>query len=208
YVVERAHDAGKLTDAEFADYRGAHGWEAFERRIFVKEQVVGALDADLKRVPLGECIVIGTATDPYQPAERKFRVTRAVLRRLAQRVRASCTPALYACTPRCATASCRSSASIFLSWCRSTSARMHGRQGHRGSMRERCRAASRSCGANMDSGITPECSTAIDRPRCRCRVSSSCGAACPNCATRGGTPASARTLASSPRGNSRARTRN
>ncbi|HZE95003.1 MAG TPA: hypothetical protein VEZ49_09865, partial [Gemmatimonadales bacterium] len=38
YVVERAHDAGKLSDAEFADYRGAHGWEAFERRIFVKEQ--------------------------------------------------------------------------------------------------------------------------------------------------------------------------
>jgi len=84
YVVERAHDAGKLTDAEFADYRGAHGWEAFERRIFVKEQVVGALDADLKRVPLGETIVIGTATDPYQPAERRFRVTRAVLQRLAR----------------------------------------------------------------------------------------------------------------------------
>ena len=62
YVVERAHDAGKLTDAEFADYRGAHGWEAFEKRIFVKEQVVGALDADLKRVPLGACIVIGTAS--------------------------------------------------------------------------------------------------------------------------------------------------
>jgi DNA repair photolyase len=84
YVVERAHDAGKLTDAEFADYRGAHGWEAFERRIFVKEQVVGALDADLMRVPLGHTIVIGTATDPYQPAERRFRVTRAVLQRLAR----------------------------------------------------------------------------------------------------------------------------
>jgi DNA repair photolyase len=84
YVVERAHDAGKLTDAEFADYRGAHGWEAFERRIFVKEQVVGALDADLKRVRLGECIVIGTATDPYQPAERRFRLTRAVLQRLTR----------------------------------------------------------------------------------------------------------------------------
>ncbi|HXM39469.1 MAG TPA: radical SAM protein [Gemmatimonadales bacterium] len=84
YVVERAHDAGKLTDAEFADYRGAHGWEAFERRIFVKEQVVGALDADLKRVPIGATIVIGTATDPYQPAERRFRVTRAVLQRLAR----------------------------------------------------------------------------------------------------------------------------
>lgn len=84
YVVERAHDAGKLTDAEFADYRGAHGWEAFEKRIFVKEQVVGALDADLKRVPLGQCIVIGTATDPYQPAERRFRITRAVLQRLTR----------------------------------------------------------------------------------------------------------------------------
>jgi DNA repair photolyase len=84
YVVERAHDAGKLTDAEFADYRGAHGWEAFERRIFVKEQIVGALDADLKRVPQGETIVIGTATDPYQPAERRFRLTRAVLQRLAR----------------------------------------------------------------------------------------------------------------------------
>jgi len=84
YVVERAHDAGKLTDAEFVDYRGVHGWEAFEKRIFVKEHVVGALDADLKRVPMGECIVIGTATDPYQPAERRFRVTRAVLQRLTR----------------------------------------------------------------------------------------------------------------------------
>ena len=84
YVVERAHDAGKLTDAEFADYRGAHGWEAFEKRIFVKEHVVGALEADLKRVPLGQCIVIGTATDPYQPAERRFRITRAVLQRLTR----------------------------------------------------------------------------------------------------------------------------
>jgi len=84
YVVERAHDAGKLTDAEFADYRGEHGWEAFERRIFVKEQVVGALTADLKHVPLGETIVIGTATDPYQPAERRFRITRTVLQHLTR----------------------------------------------------------------------------------------------------------------------------
>ena len=84
YVVERAHDAGKLNDAEFADYRGAQGWEAFEKRIFVKEQLVGALEVDLKRVPLGDCIVIGTATDPYQPAERRFKLTRAVLQRLTR----------------------------------------------------------------------------------------------------------------------------
>src|SRR6266705_1354997 len=70
YVVERAHDAGKLTDAEFADYRGPHGWEAFEQRIFVKEQILSALERDLQRyfrsagatVRPSDTIVIGTAT--------------------------------------------------------------------------------------------------------------------------------------------------
>src|SRR5213076_670882 len=49
YVVERAHDAGKLSDDEFREFRGPHGWEAFEQRIFVKEQLLGALEADLRR---------------------------------------------------------------------------------------------------------------------------------------------------------------
>jgi hypothetical protein len=35
YVVERAHDAGKITDAEFSDYRGAHGWR-LRKAIFVR----------------------------------------------------------------------------------------------------------------------------------------------------------------------------
>jgi DNA repair photolyase len=91
YVVERARDRGILSDEEFRDFRGAHGWEAFERRIFVKAHVLGALDTDLRRyfrtggAPEGPTtpIVIGTATDPYQPAERRFRVTRAILERLA-----------------------------------------------------------------------------------------------------------------------------
>lgn len=85
YVVERAHAAGKLTDAELAEYRGAQGWEAFENRIFVKESILAALEADLRkffRAP--GALVIGTATDPYQPAERRFRLTRAVLERLAR----------------------------------------------------------------------------------------------------------------------------
>src|SRR5690348_10918075 len=92
YAVERAHDAGKLDDEEFREFRGPHGWEAFERRIFVKERVLAALEADLRRYfrsgasgdgPAAP-IVIGTATDPYQPAERRFRITRQVLERLAQ----------------------------------------------------------------------------------------------------------------------------
>src|SRR5437867_10435595 len=92
YVVERAHDAGKLSDGEFREFRGPHGWEAFEQRIFVKEQILSALERDLQRffrsvgptVGLSDTIVIGTATDPYQPAERRFRLTRQVLERLAR----------------------------------------------------------------------------------------------------------------------------
>src|SRR5436309_5693205 len=87
YVVERAHDAGKLDDAEFRDFRGPHGWEAFEKRVFVKEGILAALDRDLKRffrsdsptVRQSDPIVIGTATDPYQPAERNYKLTRSVL---------------------------------------------------------------------------------------------------------------------------------
>ena len=92
YVVERAHDAGKLDDAEFRDFRGPHGWEAFEKRVFVKEGILAALDRDLKRffrsdsptVRPSDPIVIGTATDPYQPAERTFKLTRSVLEQLAR----------------------------------------------------------------------------------------------------------------------------
>ena len=56
----------------------------FERKIFVKQHIARELHRELKRVKPGEQIAIGTATDPYQPAERKFGVTRAVLEELAQ----------------------------------------------------------------------------------------------------------------------------
>ncbi|HTR20245.1 MAG TPA: radical SAM protein [Gemmatimonadales bacterium] len=88
YVVERAHDAGKLSSQEFRDLRGAHGWEAFEQRIFVKSALLQALESDLTRFHRiagpEDLILIGTATDPYQPAERRFRLTQGVLERLAR----------------------------------------------------------------------------------------------------------------------------
>jgi DNA repair photolyase len=65
-------------------------WLAFERRIFVKQNAADALRKVLRHgsdrhlaLINGDSIVIGTATDPYQPAERRFRVTRSVLEVLA-----------------------------------------------------------------------------------------------------------------------------
>ncbi|HWR17607.1 MAG TPA: radical SAM protein [Terriglobales bacterium] len=52
---------------------------AFERLIYVKQDVVSQLRRDLKKVKDGEQIAIGTATDPYQPAERRYEVTRSIL---------------------------------------------------------------------------------------------------------------------------------
>ena len=52
----------------------------FERRIFVKRQAAEALARNLSRTALGDDqIALGTATDPYQPAERKFGLTRSML---------------------------------------------------------------------------------------------------------------------------------
>jgi len=56
----------------------------FERKIFVKQQAAEVLRHELKKVKRGEEIAIGTATDPYQPAERRFEVTRAILEELAR----------------------------------------------------------------------------------------------------------------------------
>jgi len=79
YVTERAQAQHALADAS--------AWHAddFERRIFVKAGAAEVLALTLRPARLsGRAIVIGTATDPYQPAERTFRITRALLERMAQ----------------------------------------------------------------------------------------------------------------------------
>jgi DNA repair photolyase len=56
----------------------------FERKIYVKQHAAEMLRRDLRRVKPDEGIAIGTATDPYQPAERKYEVTRAILEEMSQ----------------------------------------------------------------------------------------------------------------------------
>lgn len=64
-------------------------WLAFERRIMVKRDAGALVRRALTRPATlaglrEDGVVIGTATDPYQPAERRFRVTRSVLEALAE----------------------------------------------------------------------------------------------------------------------------
>ena len=53
--------------------------QAFETEIYAKDWDPAAFQRELKAVKPGDILGIGTATDPYQPAERKFGRTREVL---------------------------------------------------------------------------------------------------------------------------------
>jgi len=67
------------------EYMGLDGGE-FERKIYIKQNAGELMERDLASEKIwGEHIAIGTATDPYQPAEREFGATRAILERIAER---------------------------------------------------------------------------------------------------------------------------
>ncbi len=62
------------------EYLGHSDPEEFEDRIYVKRGGTAELVADLKRArDSGQEVAIGTATDPYQPAETRFEITRVLL---------------------------------------------------------------------------------------------------------------------------------
>ena len=62
------------------EFLGLDDRMAFERTIYVKDADRDRLVAELRRARRsGQSVAIGTATDPYQPAEGKFEVTRHVL---------------------------------------------------------------------------------------------------------------------------------
>ena len=53
--------------------------EAFEHNIFYKENAQWLLQQELARVKPGTEIALGTATDPWQPLERRQKITRSLL---------------------------------------------------------------------------------------------------------------------------------
>ena len=56
----------------------------FEDKIYAKAHTAALLRRDLGKVAPNQSIAIGTATDPYQPAERRFGRTRAILEVFAE----------------------------------------------------------------------------------------------------------------------------
>lgn len=56
----------------------------FEQKIYVKQHAAALLRHDLRRVKPDEAIALGTATDPYQPAERRYEITREILAEFAR----------------------------------------------------------------------------------------------------------------------------
>jgi DNA repair photolyase len=53
--------------------------EEFEDKIYAKQSAAHLLRQELARIDRKDSIAIGTATDPYQPAERRFGRTRSIL---------------------------------------------------------------------------------------------------------------------------------
>lgn len=93
YTMERGATADRLVQGLAADFEQMLPWLAFERRIFVKANAPEVLARALrhgsdKYLPLaqGEKLLIGSATDPYQPAERRFRLTRQILEVLSEHI--------------------------------------------------------------------------------------------------------------------------
>jgi len=62
------------------EYLGLNGADEFQEVIFAKVNAPEVVRRELsKRSWRGENVVIGTATDPYQQAESKYRITRGIL---------------------------------------------------------------------------------------------------------------------------------
>jgi len=56
----------------------------FEQKIYAKQHAAELLRQEIRKIKPGEQIAIGTATDPYQPIERKLEITRAILEEFAR----------------------------------------------------------------------------------------------------------------------------
>ncbi len=69
---------------EFLERRDS---DSFETEIYAKDWDAQSFEEEVRSVKPGQIIGLGTATDPYQPAERKFKLTRKCLEVMANSAR-------------------------------------------------------------------------------------------------------------------------
>jgi DNA repair photolyase len=74
--------APEVSTATTTDFRDPL---AFERMIFLKQNAAWLLEQELKKIDPTLEIALGTATDPYQPIERRARITRSLLEVFARK---------------------------------------------------------------------------------------------------------------------------
>jgi DNA repair photolyase len=65
------------------EFMGLEDGKLFETQIYAKAEAAALLRRDLRR-PSAGAIAMGTSTDPYQPAEKKFGLTRQLLEVFAE----------------------------------------------------------------------------------------------------------------------------
>lgn len=66
------------------EFMGMEDGLQFEEKIYAKNRAAEVLARELRKAGKRDGIAIGTATDPYQPAERRFGRTRAILKVFAR----------------------------------------------------------------------------------------------------------------------------
>ena len=83
YIHPNEPTPGSLGTPDTGD-RDTSAFELFEREIYIKQNTAWLLRQELRRVRPEEYIALGTATDPYQPIERRAEVTRGLLEVFAE----------------------------------------------------------------------------------------------------------------------------
>ncbi len=88
FLSPRASEAGAEAEADAVWGAGQPDLrrpESFERLIFLKKNAAWLLEQELRKIDPGDEIALGTATDPYQPIERRAMVTRGILEVFAKK---------------------------------------------------------------------------------------------------------------------------
>ena len=76
---------GELADGSASTATNFRDPVSFERMIFLKQNAAWLLEQELKKIDPDLEIALGTATDPYQPVERRAGITRSLLEVFARK---------------------------------------------------------------------------------------------------------------------------